>query len=170
MDELDRQLLSEYLYTQSRKNTIKGHLKELESIYHNYSFISSPFAYESDGMTPVRHPPFDIIVNDFVDMEQEAKQCLQIEDYKHREFMKYWGTLSQDEQTYLKQIIGKCEHQKNNNVLEIQTLNEIHQIEEATGHKFNLSYDVAIDQITNVDDVQSTMNQVLGMLTNGQGL
>lgn len=170
MDELDRELLFEYLYTQNRKNSIRARLNELEKIYHNYSFISSPFAYQEDGMTPVRHPPFDLIVNDFVDMEQQAKRCLQIEDYKHHEFMKYWNALNQDEQTYLKQIANQCEHLKDNSALEVQTLNEIHQIEEATGHRFHLAYDLAIDQNTNIDDVKSAMSQVLGMLTNGQGV
>ncbi|MDV7718573.1 hypothetical protein GA840_01585 [Pediococcus ethanolidurans] len=65
-----------------------------------------------------------------------GKRCLQVEDYKYHEFMKYWNVLNQDEQTYLKQIVNQCEHLKDNSVLEVQTLNEIHQIEEATGHKF----------------------------------
>ncbi len=170
MDELDRELLFEYLYTQNRKNSIRARLNELEKIYHNYSFISSPFAYQEDGMTPIRHPPFDLIVNDFVDMEQQVKRCLQIEDYKHHEFMKYWNVLNQDEKTYLKQIVNQCKHLKDNSALEVQTLNEIHQIEEAAGHRFHLAYDLAIDQNTNIDDVKSTMSQVLGMLTNGQGV
>lgn len=84
--------------------------------------------------------------------------------------MKYWNVLNQDEKTYLKQIVNQCKHLKDNSALEVQTLNEIHQIEEAAGHRFHLAYDLAIDQNTNIDDVKSTMSQVLGMLTNGQGV
>lgn len=45
--------------------------------------------------------------------------------------------------------------------LELSALNECNQIEEATARKFGYADEVAIDV---TDDVNSMMNQVLGMI------
>lgn len=162
MDEMNRQLIQEYMFLDKKISRVQNHLDYLRFRFHDQTFVGSCCAYLDDGMTPVRPPRIEEAVISFVDSESMYMNAIAMLRYKKQLFKLFKANLIPNDRHYLNQI-AKHTDVINRPDLNTKVLNEIQQIEEACGHKFNMYADEAIEVSNDSHSVLLNMNAILGM-------
>lgn len=141
MDSLDDSLIKEFLMLGFKIDRMKIRIAELDSEFFSiHSFMASPMAVDEAG-NRVGSVMWPKLVEDLVISEQTMIDSLGILQYESMCFNKYFGGLSDAQKSALTgyYIHNNCQPEIE---LNQQTLDEIHEILEATAWRFGLEPDI----------------------------
>lgn len=159
MDTLDESLIKEYMNLYNKIISFKERYKKIEYEFWQQSFMGSS-AYDDNGFI-IKITPFDIQVNKLLDLVDSVNQLISITQFKLNYFNRYLNDLNKQARRYLNLKYKLNGDIKYDEKLELNTLNECLQIEEASQWRFNYLVDEAYD-IT--QDVENNFSTILGMI------
>lgn len=163
MDELDRQLIAGYMAIGSKQHRQKQRLTRIWYEFWNQSFTHCPQNVDENGNSQ-NSLRYDKQVDAILDVASLIEDNQRVLAFKHHYWKRYLNTLETSERAYLVRRYRSNQPTANDDTADLSALNECNQIEEAAGHCFNLPADRAVDIMTNNRDIDTMMNQVLGMI------
>lgn len=163
MDELDRQLIAGYMAIGSKQHRQKKRLTRIWYEFWNQSFTHCPQNVDENGNSQ-NSLRYDKQVDAILDVASLIEDNQRVLAFKCHYWKRYLNTLEASERAYLVRRYRSNQPTANDDAVDLSALNECNQIEEAVGHCFNLPTDRAVDIMTNNRDIDTMMNQVLGMI------